>query len=142
MKRIWILALFVATIMCSCASDGSVTLVQGSDSFGIVAEDYSGTQSTQLPASENTEITVNVSAHVKSGTASYKCTDSAGNLVGESEFSSNAAYSFKLTGPEEYSITITGSHFSGDLTFDWDIIGPTPDESSTDVVVINPNAFG
>lgn len=142
MKRIWILVLVAATLLCSCASEGSITLTNETDSFGIAAENYSGSQSTQLPASENTEITVNVSSHVKSGTVSYECIDSSGNTVGESEFSSSGAYTFKLTGPDDYTITITGDRFTGDLTFDWDIIGPTPDEDSTDVVVINPNAFG
>lgn len=142
MKRIWILVLLAIGLLCSCSSEGSVTLVNDNGVFGIIAENYTGSQSTQIPASENTEITVNVSAHVKSGKVAYKCVDSAGTSMGESEFSSSGAYTFKLTGPAEYTITITGSRLTGDLTFDWDIIGPTPDEDSSAVVVINPNAFG
>jgi len=141
LKRILILTAVLLLLLCSCSAEPSLVITEGANFHTVTAEKCCESERLELTAQESAEITVNVSVQSSKGSVDLLCNNSAGDIVSQYDELKEGSYSFRLTGPDTFYITVTCDRFSGTCNISWETIGAvSTTEETPEVVVVDPKA--
>lgn len=143
MRKLWAVVAVVCVLLCGCdkQSDTAV-IVEADNSYSVICDGYSDTNSIEIAVSESAEVTVTVSIKASGGSLSIEALGSDGSAVYHgADITSNCTATIKLLGPDTYVISVTGNKFSGRCSLDWETIGAVANSQALpEVSVINPTA--
>ena len=141
MKRLFAMMAAMLLLLCSCSGESSFVITEGTDFHNITAERCSESDRLELTAQESAEITVSVAVQSSKGSVDLLCTNAAGEIVAQYDELKEGGYSFRLTGPNTFNITVTCDHYTGTCNISWETIGAvSTDEETPEVVVVDPEA--
>lgn len=141
MKRILPFMAAVLLLLSSCSGESSFVITEGTDFHTITAERCSESDQLELTVQESSEITVSVAIQSSKGSVDLLCSSTTGEVAAQYDELKEGTYSFRLTGPNSFNITVTCDHFTGTCNISWETIGAvSTTEETLEVVVVDPEA--
>lgn len=137
MKKICIIFTALIVLFTSCGKDTDAVVINEDDSgISLICESYSDKHTTEITVSESAEVTVTVSIKASGGSLFIEALDSSGSAVYRgADITSSCNATIRLLGPDTYTISVSGSKFTGTCTLNWETMGAI---ASTQTAIINP----